>query len=186
MPLTNEAYIAQLEQDKAELLTQIENYAKEQAAKVIIFNDQKKLLDEKNKQWEAQEQQLEESEELITKLKTRISQLAKAKKSYATTVQSDSDNENEDKKIITKVNATTQTEGLNPQQLEEQLLEKRLDNLKDFGSYQIKLEEKDQLIKELQQRLRKLKTLPHHTSEKEKNAVIIFLLVILTSVLFLK
>src|SRR4051794_39836921 len=102
MPLTNEAYIAQLETDKAELLTQIENYAKEQAAKVIIFHEQEKLLAEKDKQLVAQEQQIGESEELISKLKARIHQLAQAKKTSATTIHSDSENEQE-KPIIKKV-----------------------------------------------------------------------------------
>ena len=119
--------------------------------------------------------------------------MAKDKKTYATTIESDSDSEiskSEAKKSIEKVNIAVQTEGLNLNELEEQLFEKRLANLQDFSSYQTKLEQKDQLISQLQQRLSayraKLKTFLPHTNNQEKNAVIIFLLVILTSILFLK
>ena len=110
------------------------------------------------------------------------------KKIYTTTIHSD--NESEEEKAAKKVNIAIQTEGISPSELEEQLLAKRLVNLQNFGTYYEKFQVQSQLIKKLQQRIiayqRQLKALPNYPNQQEKNALIIFLLVVLTSTLFLK
>ena len=42
-----EKYVSELEQEKADLLAKMANYEKEQTAAVKVFDDQKKLLGEK-------------------------------------------------------------------------------------------------------------------------------------------
>src|SRR4051812_4680903 len=67
-----EKYASELETEKAELLTKIAAYEREQKASVVIFHDQEKLIDEKGKQLDDREQLISEKEEAIAKLKTRI------------------------------------------------------------------------------------------------------------------
>ena len=119
MTLTNEAYIAELETDKAELLAKVANYEEEQKLAVTTFKSQEKLLAQKDQQLTEKDHLISDKEEAITKLKVRISELAKLQKVAATTIHCDNEAE------IEKIAALTQTEGISPQELETQLLTTR-------------------------------------------------------------
>ena len=75
-----EKYVLELETEKANLLKQLANYAKEHKASVKVFKDQEKLISAKEQQLISKDEQLSEKEEQLEKLKTRIHQLFKDKK----------------------------------------------------------------------------------------------------------
>src|SRR4051812_47573789 len=70
-------YLETLETEKANLLEQVANYEREQRASIKIYDDQEKLIIAKEQQLEQKDEELREQAEAITKLKTRISELAK-------------------------------------------------------------------------------------------------------------
>ena len=161
----NEKYVAELETEKADLLAKLANYEKEQQASVKVFKDQEKLINEK--------------EEQLEKLKSRIHQLFKDKQ------------EKNPEKISTEEIGTQTEEETNSSNWEEALLEKRLQSLKEFSSYRDKLNQKETEIENLtnqinsyQQKIRKLTLQPN--SNEKKVVLLTILLIITTSLLLFK
>ena len=161
----NEKYVAELETEKADLLAKLANYEKEQQASVKVFKDQEKLINEK--------------EEQLEKLKSRIHQLFKDKK------------EKNGEKVSTEEIGTQTEEETNSSNWEEALLEKRLQSLKEFSSYRDKLNQKEIEIENLtnqinsyQQKIRKLTLQPN--SNEKKLVLLTILLIITTSLLLFK
>src|SRR4051812_46568682 len=76
-----EKYVLELENEKADLLAKLTNYEKEQQASVKVFKNQEKLLGQKEQQLISKDEELTEKEEQLEKLKSRIHQLFKDKKS---------------------------------------------------------------------------------------------------------
>jgi hypothetical protein len=175
--LQQEKYVAELETEKADLLTKLANYDQEQKASVKVFQDQEKLLDQKEQQLISKDEQLTEKEEQLEKLKTRIHQLFKDKQEQNT-------------QEITTEEATTQTEEeITSPNFEEQLLEKRLQILQEFSTYRKKLIEKEDKISRLtnqnvlyQQKISKLTFQPNNN---EKKVVLLTILLVITTLLLI-
>src|SRR4051812_48234476 len=80
MPYDQAKYLLELEEQKADLLTQLTHYQQEQTIAVTTFKKQERLISQKEQQLTEKDDLIIAKEEQIAKLKKRIHQLAKEKK----------------------------------------------------------------------------------------------------------
>ncbi|WNE40628.1 MAG: hypothetical protein mread185_000085 [Mycoplasmataceae bacterium] len=169
--------IARLETEKAEHLTLIANYEKEQKLAVATFKNQETIISSQEKQLQSKDSEISELNNKISQRAIRISELFQEKQELRKLL---TDNNITPSEPLETAEIAIQTDSQADQEIE--LLEKRLANISDFTDYRQKLADKNQIIADLEEKVKYLLAQPDHN---KKRALILGIIALISSLLLI-
>ncbi|MDR1670237.1 MAG: hypothetical protein LBR43_00740 [Spiroplasmataceae bacterium] len=170
--------IERLEAEKAQQIFIIENYKREQTAAIGAFKEQEKKIQQKDQQLTNKDGEISTLNEQITQLRTRINQIFQEKKDLKNLLK---DNNITISEELETVNIGIQTDPQVDHQ-EFELFEKRLANISDFNTYREKLAQKNQIIADLEEKVKDLLAKP---DLNKKRLLIVGIIALVNSLLLI-
>ena len=170
--------IARLEAEKEQDLSVIANYEKEHNSAINAFKQQEKAINQKDQQLSNKDNEISTLNEQITQLKERVNQIFNEKKDLKKLLK---DNNITSPEVSETAEIAIQTDPQDDKEFVE-LFETKLANIQDFNDYRQKLANKDQIIADLQEKIKNLLSQPDHN---KKRALILGIVALISSLLLI-